>query len=128
VANAGADQSITLPATASLVGAVTDDGLPGGGLTTIWSRVGGPGTATFADEGALATTVSFSVAGTYTLRLKANDGALSHQDDVVITVAPISGGGSGAVASGGGGGGGCGLGAGSSLLLLLLMALYLRKP
>ena len=40
---------------------------------------------------ALATTASFSVAGIYTLRLTANDGALSDTDDVVITVSPNSG-------------------------------------
>jgi PKD repeat protein len=90
VVNAGADQTITLPATASLSGIATDDGLPypPGALTTTWTVVSGTGTVTFANPAALATTATFSVAGTYTLRLTASDSALSTSDDVVITVNP----------------------------------------
>ncbi len=77
VVGAGADQSVTLPATASLDGTVTDDGLPAGStVTTTWSRVSGPGTVTFGNANAVDTTASFSVAGTYVLRLTATDGAL----------------------------------------------------
>jgi hypothetical protein len=88
VANAGPDQSITLPATASLSGTATDDGLPNppGALTTTWSTVSGPGTVTFADANALSTTATFTVAGTYTLRLTANDSVLTGFDDIVVTV------------------------------------------
>jgi PKD repeat protein len=121
VANAGADQSITLPASASLVGTATDDGLPGGALTTTWSTVSGPGTVAFANASALATTASFSAAGSYTLRLTANDGALSHQNDVIITVT-ASGGGSTPAGGGGGGGKKCGLG--GSITAALLLALF----
>ncbi|HSB10515.1 MAG TPA: VWA domain-containing protein [Blastocatellia bacterium] len=40
--DAGPDQTITLPATASLAGTATDDGLPtGAALTTTWSKVSG---------------------------------------------------------------------------------------
>ena len=90
VVNAGADQTVTLPATASLSGTATDDGLPypPGTLTTTWSAVSGPGTVTFANPAAAATTATFSVAGTYTLRLTASDSALSSSDDIVITVNP----------------------------------------
>ena len=51
VVNAGSAQTITLPATASLSGTVTDDGLPNppGTVTTTWSKVSGPGTVTFAN-------------------------------------------------------------------------------
>ena len=86
--NAGPDQTITFPASASLDGTVTDDGLPNppGAVTTTWSKVSGPGTVTFADASAIDTTASFSVAGSYTLRLTANDSALTTSDDVVITV------------------------------------------
>ena len=90
VVNAGPDQTITLPASASLSGTASDDGLPNppATLTTTWSAVSGPGTVTFANPAALATTASFSVAGTYTLRLTASDSALSASDDVVVTVNP----------------------------------------
>lgn len=83
--NAGADQSVTLPAAANLVGTASDDGLPGP-LAATWSKLSGPGTVTFADANALSTTATFSAAGIYTLRLSASDGALTSTDDVNITV------------------------------------------
>ena len=86
--NAGPDQTITLPATANLVGTASDDGLPKppGALTTTWSKVSGPGTVTFGNANALSTTAMFSAAGAYVLRLTAYDGALSATDDIAITV------------------------------------------
>jgi hypothetical protein len=55
-------------------------------VTTLWSQVGGTGTVTFGDAGAIDTTASFSTAGSYTLRLTVNDGELSSSDDVDVTV------------------------------------------
>ncbi|MEE9533776.1 MAG: hypothetical protein V3W06_05115, partial [Acidimicrobiia bacterium] len=85
---AGADQTITLPATATLGGTVTDDGLPNppGVVTTTWSKISGPGTVTFAAPNAVDTTADFSTAGTYVLRLTADDSTLTASDDVSITV------------------------------------------
>ena len=83
--SAGPDRTVTLPAAANLDGTVTDDGLPGP-FTTTWSKFSGPGTVTFGNVNAVDTTASFSSAGSYTLRLTANDGALSAFDDVVVTV------------------------------------------
>jgi K319-like protein len=90
VVSAGADQSITMPASATLSGSVVDDGQPNppGAVTTSWSQVSGPGTATFADASAPSTTASFSVAGTYTLRLTASDGELTSSDDVIAQAVP----------------------------------------
>lgn len=85
--NAGPDQTITIPAKAVLKGKVTDDGLPTGGtITSTWTKQSGPGNMTFADPAASETTVEFSVAGTYVLRLTANDSALSSSDDMTVTV------------------------------------------
>lgn len=85
--NAGADQTITLPAGASLVGSVTDDGLPApANLTQVWSRVSGPGTVSFGNAAAASTSATFSLAGVYVLRLTASDGFLTAFDDVQITV------------------------------------------
>jgi uncharacterized repeat protein (TIGR03806 family) len=97
VANAGADLAITLPAAAALNGSASDDGLPTppAALTYAWSKVSGPGTATFANAGAASTTATFSAAGSYVLRLTANDGALSGSDDVTVTVSPAPTSGSG---------------------------------
>jgi hypothetical protein len=95
VVSAGADQTVTLPASASLDGTVTDDGRPNppGAVTTTWTRVSGPGTVTFGNASAVDTTASFSAAGTYVLRLTASDGALTSADDVTVTVLPAGGGG-----------------------------------
>ena len=89
VVNAGPDQPVALPAVAALAGTATDDGLPGVGLTTTWSKVSGPGTVTFGNASALITTASFSTAGTYVLRLTANDSLLSTSDDLTITVTGV---------------------------------------
>ncbi len=90
--HAGPNQTITLPSVASLDGTVTDDGLPDppGVVTTTWSKVSGPpGSAvTFGNLSAVDTTASFSLLGTYVLRLTANDSALTTSAQVTITVNP----------------------------------------
>ena len=84
--NAGPGQTVTLPKTAMLDGTVTDDGLPSGNVTTTWAKVSGSGTVTFTNLNAVDTTATFSQAGTYVLRLTANDGLLQAFDDLTITV------------------------------------------
>ncbi len=84
VVNAGSDQVVTA-LSATLAGTVSDDGMPNNTLTTTWSVVSGPSGATFGNASQLATTVTFTQAGTYVLRLTASDGALQSSDDVVIT-------------------------------------------
>jgi RHS repeat-associated protein len=85
--SAGPDLTITLPKTATLDGAATDDGLPTGStLAVSWSRVSGPGAVTFNNPNGAATAASFSEAGTYVLRLTASDSELSAGDDLVVTV------------------------------------------
>jgi FtsP/CotA-like multicopper oxidase with cupredoxin domain len=88
--NAGTEQVITLPSSATLAGTATDDGLPNppAALTTAWSMVSGSGVVTFTDPSALNTTADFSAAGTYVLRLTADDSALTASSDVTITVNP----------------------------------------
>lgn len=87
VVNAGADQTITLLAGASLVGSATDDGLPvGSALSVTWSKVSGAGTVTFLNANSATTTATFSDPGTYVLRLVAGDSQLATADEVVITV------------------------------------------
>ena len=86
--SAGPDQTVTLPDGATLDGTVSDDGLPGPPeqLTSTWSQTAGPGRVTFADPGAVDTTASFSTAGTYELRLLADDGDLVNSDEITIIV------------------------------------------
>jgi PA14 domain-containing protein/K319-like protein len=88
VVNAGADRTITLPATTSLAATATDDGLPSppAQLSRNWSKVSGPGTVSFSSPTTLATSATFSVAGSYVLRFTASDSALTSFDDVAVTV------------------------------------------
>ena len=80
---AGSDQGVTMPESATLSGYAADENP--GTLTTAWTQVSGPGTATFQDAAALSTTVSFSAAGTYVLRLTATDaGNLSDSDELSV--------------------------------------------
>ncbi len=87
VVSAGPNQTITLPASATLNGSATP-GTSGATVTVKWSVVSGPGTVTFGSSTAAATTASFSVAGSYTLQLTATSGALSASSTTVITVQP----------------------------------------
>jgi hypothetical protein len=88
--SAGPDQVVTLPDQATLQGSVSDDGLPNppGTVTTTWSQVSGPGTATFTDTSSPTTTASFDAAGTYVLRLTGDDTAIQSSDNVTVTVLP----------------------------------------
>jgi hypothetical protein len=87
--NAGADRAITLPNNSvSLDGTVTDDNFPTFPLTTAWTQFSGPGTVTFGNASSIETTATFSQAGTYVLRLTANDGQFNVRDDVQIIVNP----------------------------------------
>ena len=90
VVEAGADQTVTLPATAALSGTVTDDGKPSGAaVTSSWSKVSGPGTVTFSDPNAAISAATFSAEGTYVLRLSASDTEYGAGDTVTITVMPV---------------------------------------
>ncbi|MDD2763158.1 MAG: chitobiase/beta-hexosaminidase C-terminal domain-containing protein [Opitutaceae bacterium] len=93
--NAGPDIDIPdVTATATLYGTVTDDNKPFGPPAVQWSLVEGPGTATFADASAAATTATFSTLGTYLLQLVASDGLTAPVSDLmevrvgVVTVEP----------------------------------------
>src|SRR5205085_6860670 len=84
IVNAGPDVSITLPAAADLAGSVIDDGLPNppGAPANAWTKVSGLGTVTFDNAAAPRTRAHFSEAGTYVLRLTANDGEFTVQDEM----------------------------------------------
>lgn len=84
-ADAGADQTALLASGAALSGNAT-----GTGLSTRWYVYPGttpPGTVTFGNAAALATTATFSAVGAYTLMLQVDDGVHAPAyDAVVITV------------------------------------------
>ena len=89
VVTATADRSSDGNLSTTLVGTVTDDGVPdNGSLTYGWSVVSAPqgGSVIFADDGALRTTVTGTLAGDYVFRLQASDGALTTTRDVEVTL------------------------------------------
>jgi len=90
-ANAGADQTITLPtSTATLSGIGTD--LDGTIASYSWARISGPSTPAFSNANAAQCTLSGLVQGTYVLRLTVTDNkGATATDDVNITVnaAPV---------------------------------------
>jgi hypothetical protein len=84
-ANAGADQTITLPANSvTLNGSGTD---PDGSISSYsWTKVSG-GAATITSPSSASTTITGLAAGPYTFRLTVTDNnGASAIDDVIITV------------------------------------------
>ncbi|MEJ2139173.1 MAG: metallophosphoesterase [Gammaproteobacteria bacterium] len=90
VVDAGPDQEVTLPAGITLNASISDDGLPSppGSITALWTQQGGPGTVSFGNAASANTSASFSVAGTYVLRLTANDSERVAFDEVAVVVNP----------------------------------------
>ena len=80
--NAGPDQTIGQLSTL-LDGTASDDG---GSVTTNWSQVSGPGVVSFGSALSLSTTASFSLPGTYVLRLTAYDATLAAFDELTVEV------------------------------------------
>ncbi|MES2598343.1 MAG: Calx-beta domain-containing protein [Verrucomicrobiota bacterium] len=66
-------------------GTASDDGSPAP-VTTAWSLVSGPGTATIATPSALSSAVTFSTDGVYVLRFSATDTQFTVSDQVVVVV------------------------------------------
>jgi RHS repeat-associated protein len=86
---AGVDQSIALPNTATLSGAVVDDGQPAGNLLVVsWGKISGPGSVIFSNASSAFTSAIFNTPGAYVLRLIASDGQFTGSDDVTITINP----------------------------------------
>jgi RHS repeat-associated protein len=81
---------VNLPLT--LAGHVADDGLPAPAtLTSIWSKVSGPGNVAFVNSALPVTAATFDAPGTYVLRLTASDSELSASNDLVVdVVAPVN--------------------------------------
>ncbi|MFK7993997.1 MAG: PKD domain-containing protein, partial [Granulosicoccus sp.] len=91
--DAGNDVSISVFGTASLSASITDDGLPvaPGLVSSVWSRVTGPGSVVFSPDNTASTTATFSQPGTYVLQITATDGQLSSFDQLTAVVAGESG-------------------------------------
>ena len=83
VANAGANQTITLP-TSSVT--LNGSGSTGSISSYLWTLVSGPNTPTITTPAAVSTTVTGLIQGSYVFRLSLNSGA--SQAQVTITVSP----------------------------------------
>ncbi len=89
--SAGADETITLPQTALLIGTATDDDLPcDKNLTASWTQVSGPGGVAFSAPDALTTSAAFSAPGVYILRLTVSDSQLIATGEVRLSVNPVA--------------------------------------
>ena len=88
VPNAGVDRNARTNALVTLAGSRTDDGKPfnPGVTTTQWRRISGPGTITFGDVGAAATSATFTHPGTHLLRLIASDSQVKTYDDMTAII------------------------------------------
>jgi hypothetical protein len=104
VVDAGRDFSVDVGVVAPLDGTIMDDDAPVtlDQVASTWTKVSGPGKATFENATVVDTGVSFDAFGTYVLELTANDTELSGNATVTVTVAMNAG--SGAGGDGGDGG------------------------
>jgi hypothetical protein len=84
--DAGADQSVTLPNSIHLNGAVTPVAGSNATITATWSVANGPDSVTFANHAAISTTATVRQPGLYLLRLTAYDGKQIADDEVTIAV------------------------------------------
>ena len=91
-ANAGPDQTITLPSSATLTGGVIDDGLPmpPGATLVSWNQMSGPAPVQFSDPNAASTLASFTVAGSYVIEFTADDGMWIGSDFLTINTTPAN--------------------------------------
>lgn len=85
--NAGADQQVNVGGALLLDGTVDDDGRVFGVPQLSWSQLSGPGSATIDSPNSARTLAHFDQAGSYLLRLTANDGEYSVSDEVSVEAA-----------------------------------------
>jgi len=90
VANAGADQTITLPINTVVLSGSAND--PDGTITTYaWSKISGPNTGTIATANAVTTNVTGLTQGVYRFRLQVTDNSGATADatvQVTVNAAP----------------------------------------
>ena len=87
VANAGADQTITLPTNSTSVTASASTSASGFVVGWLWEKISGPATYTIGSPTSETTTLSNLVQGTYVFRLTVTDNRdFTGTDEVTITV------------------------------------------
>jgi hypothetical protein len=93
-ANAGSDQSITLPTSSVSLSA---SGSAGSISSYAWTEVSGPNTASIGSPSSSSTTVSGLIQGTYVFKLSLNGGASTDQVTVTVNAAGSSSGSGGSI-------------------------------
>ena len=89
VVDLGPDQNLNFRFPAFTVeGAVYDDGLPNGPVKVQWSKASGPGNVSFTHPDRCRTGVSVDKAGSYVLKLTADDGELKGEGKLRVNLAP----------------------------------------
>lgn len=89
VANAGSDQSITLPTSQVTVNGSGSTDSDGTITTYAWTKISGPATFTITSPSSVSTTITDLVEGTYVFRLTVtDDDSATDTDDITITVNP----------------------------------------
>jgi hypothetical protein len=90
VANAGPDQTLTLPVNSTSLNGTASDA-DGSIATVLWTKIGGPAQFSISSTSQLQTTVSNLVQGVYLFRLTVMDNAgASVSDTVAVTVLPAN--------------------------------------
>ena len=90
VVDAGTNVTVQIEIPVTLVGTVTDDGLPNppGAVTNYWTYLGTNSNIIIPDPASLTNTFIFTEPGIYVFRLTAFDGDLTSFADVTVTVIP----------------------------------------
>jgi alpha-tubulin suppressor-like RCC1 family protein len=86
IVNAGPDLTSSTLGPVALNGSVTDIDTASGSLVITWSKISGPGTVTFKPAGSAVSQASFGEPGSYTLQLRASDGAAVVTDTVNVVI------------------------------------------
>lgn len=84
--SAGVDRVVVQPGETYLNGNVRDDGKPKASPSVRWSKESGPGRVIFSNPAMMETTARFTATGNYVLKLSADDGQLSGEDTLEVTV------------------------------------------
>ena len=83
---AGSQRIVLLSGNIGATASVTDDSLPAtpGAVSTSWVKMSGPGTVSFGNPAVIDANHTFTLPGTYVLRLIASDGEVKTFDDATI--------------------------------------------
>ena len=86
---AGPDQVIGLPGTASLAGTIgIQTPVAGAGTNVLWTKIDGPGNVQFSSAVSLTATAQFDEPGTYTLKLRATYHGGTRSDTLTVDALP----------------------------------------